>query len=134
MDKSKKQMDDVISIYFLHEWRAVTVPLRESMQPDSRTVRTPLLRDKTQRSQKTKHSASAAMRQLNVPSGTLSVCCVLSSAGTDQTWHGELNRRNLGLSLHTPPRLAGNGLANPDVFSWEALKGSETPSPPDSKG
>ena len=52
------------------------------------------------------------------------VCCVLLGSGRDGAWHSEANRRNLGLSPHTLPRLAGNGLARPRVFSNESQRGT----------
>lgn len=110
---------------FIFDWCVVTVVWNHG---ESRTIRTPLLRDQKISPEEDETLTSAALRRPNVPSGTQ------RASGTDRRWHGKPNRRNLGLSLHTPPRLAGNGLANPRMFSWEALKGSETPTPPDSRG
>lgn len=46
-------------------------------------------------------------------------------SGADWAWHGKVNRRNLGISLHTlPPRLAGNELAEPSMCFLRGSKGT----------
>lgn len=63
-----------------------------------------------------------------------SVCCVLLGSGTNRAWHSKLNRRNLGLSLHTlPPTWQETAWQTLMCFPG-SLKGNEAPTPPESQG